>query len=91
MSEELEVELRHQREVLSLAMRASAMGAWSRDLATNAVWWSPELEDIVVSGRSRSESTTVELTTNGRRNLSISLGRVMARRISAVATTACWI
>jgi PAS domain S-box-containing protein len=47
MADELDVELRHQREVLSLAMRASAMGAWSRDLATNAVWWSPELEDIV--------------------------------------------
>jgi PAS domain S-box-containing protein len=46
MSTEPDVELRHQREVLSFAMRAGAMGAWSRDLATNAVWWSPELEDI---------------------------------------------
>ena len=39
--------LRHSRDVLSLAMRGGAMGAWSRDLTTNTVWWSPELEHIV--------------------------------------------
>jgi PAS domain S-box-containing protein len=44
---EAEAALRHSRDVLSLAMRGGAMGAWSRDLATNAVWWSPELEEIV--------------------------------------------
>jgi len=44
---EAEDALRHSRDVLSLAMRGGAMGAWSRDLATNTVWWSPELEHIV--------------------------------------------
>jgi PAS domain S-box-containing protein len=38
--------LRESRDVLSLAMRGGAMGAWSRDLSTNDVWWSRELEDI---------------------------------------------
>jgi PAS domain S-box-containing protein len=42
--------LRHSRDVLSLAMRGGAMGAWSRDLTTNEVWWSPELEHIVGLG-----------------------------------------
>jgi PAS domain S-box-containing protein len=44
---EAEDALRHSRDVLSLAMRGGAMGAWSRDLATDTVWWSPELEHIV--------------------------------------------
>jgi PAS domain S-box-containing protein len=44
---EAEDALRHSRDVLSLAMRGGAMGAWSRDLATNTVWWSPELERIM--------------------------------------------
>jgi PAS domain S-box-containing protein len=44
---EAEDALRHSRDVLSLAMRGGAMGAWSRDLDTNTVWWSPELEHIV--------------------------------------------
>jgi PAS domain S-box-containing protein len=43
----MESELRESRDVLSLAMRAGAMGAWSRNLATNDVWWSRELEEIV--------------------------------------------
>ena len=38
--------LRESRDVLSLAMGAGQMGAWSRDVASNAVWWSPELEAI---------------------------------------------
>jgi PAS domain S-box-containing protein len=49
----LEGELRHHaseaekgRDVLTLAMRGGSMGAWSRNLATNEVWWSPELEAI---------------------------------------------
>ena len=44
---EAEDALRHSRDVLSLAMRGGAMGAWSRDIATDTVWWSPELEHIV--------------------------------------------
>jgi PAS domain S-box-containing protein len=43
---EAEQALRESRDVLSLAMRAGAMGAWSRNLITNEVWWSPELEEI---------------------------------------------
>jgi PAS domain S-box-containing protein len=42
-----EAALRESRDVLSLAMRGGAMGAWSRNFATNEVWWSPELEEIV--------------------------------------------
>jgi PAS domain S-box-containing protein len=41
-----EAALRESRDVLSLAMRGGAMGAWSRNLATNEVWWSRELEEI---------------------------------------------
>jgi PAS domain S-box-containing protein len=42
-----EVLLREHRDVLALAMRGGRMGAWSRDLRTNRVWWSRELEEIV--------------------------------------------
>ena len=38
--------LRESQEVLSLAMRGGRMGAWVRDLATNKVWWSRELEEL---------------------------------------------
>jgi PAS domain S-box-containing protein len=38
--------LRESRDVLSIAMRAGKMGAWSRDLASSTVWWSPELEEM---------------------------------------------
>jgi PAS domain S-box-containing protein len=40
-------ELSESRDVLALAMRGGSMGVWSRNMATNEVWWSPELEDIV--------------------------------------------
>ena len=33
-------ELSESRDVLALAMRGGSMGAWSRNLATNEVWWS---------------------------------------------------
>jgi PAS domain S-box-containing protein len=39
--------LRENRDVLSLAMSAGKMGAWTRDLVANSVWWSRELEEIV--------------------------------------------
>ena len=39
--------LRESRDVLSLAMRGGSLGAWSRNLVTNEVWWSRELEEIV--------------------------------------------
>ncbi|MDO8680519.1 MAG: PAS domain S-box protein [Acidobacteriota bacterium] len=39
--------LRENRDVLSLAMGAGQMGAWSRDLVADTVWWSRELEQIV--------------------------------------------
>ncbi len=39
--------LRDNRDVLSLAMSAGKMGAWSRDLVADTVWWSRELEEIV--------------------------------------------
>jgi PAS domain S-box-containing protein len=38
--------LRESRDVLALAMRGGSMGAWSRNLITNDVWWSRELEDL---------------------------------------------
>jgi PAS domain S-box-containing protein len=39
-------DLRESRDVLSLAMRGGSMGAWSRDLSSDDVWWSRELEEI---------------------------------------------
>jgi len=56
--------LRESRDVLSLAMRGGAMGAWSRNLKTNEVWWSPELEEIIglqPGSFSRTESAFFEL------------------------------
>jgi len=41
-----EAALRESRDVLTLAMRGGSMGAWSRNLVTNEVWWSRELEEI---------------------------------------------
>lgn len=41
-----EAALRESRDVLSLAMRGGRMGAWARDMVTNQVWWSRELEEI---------------------------------------------
>lgn len=41
-----EQKLQESQSVLSLAMRGGRMGAWSRELATNKVWWSRELEEI---------------------------------------------
>ena len=38
--------LRESRDVLTLAMRGGSMGAWSRNVATNEVWWSRELEEL---------------------------------------------
>lgn len=38
--------LRESRDVLSLAMRGGRMGAWSRNIITNEVWWSRELEEL---------------------------------------------
>jgi PAS domain S-box-containing protein len=38
--------LRESHDVLALAMRAGKMGAWSRDLVRDTVWWSPELAAI---------------------------------------------
>ena len=40
-------ETRDSRDVLALAMRGGSMGAWSRNLSTNEVWWSRELQEIV--------------------------------------------
>ena len=42
----IEADLRESRDVLSLAMRGGRMGAWSRNLVTEEVWWSRELEEI---------------------------------------------
>ena len=35
--------LRDNRDVLSFAMQAGKMGAWSRDMTMDTVWWSPEI------------------------------------------------
>ena len=61
---EAEDALRHSRDVLSLAMRGGAMGAWSRNLATDDVWWSRELEQIIgleTGAFSRTEDGFFEL------------------------------
>jgi PAS domain S-box-containing protein len=41
-----EAALRDSRNVLSLAMRGGRMGVWTRDLITEQVWWSRELEEL---------------------------------------------
>ncbi|MEP6923963.1 MAG: PAS domain S-box protein, partial [Pyrinomonadaceae bacterium] len=41
-----EIALSENREVFSLAMQSSQMGAWSRNLVTDEVYWSAELEAI---------------------------------------------
>jgi PAS domain S-box-containing protein len=54
-----EAALRAQ-EVLSLAMQGGRMGTWSRDLATNLVSWSPELETIFGLKRGEFEGTETD-------------------------------
>jgi PAS domain S-box-containing protein len=46
--------LREHRDVLALAMTAGGMGAWSRDLALDTAWWSPELAELF--GLSRDDT-----------------------------------
>jgi PAS domain S-box-containing protein len=41
-----EATLRENQDVLALAMRGGRMGYWSRNLVTNKVWWSPQLEEL---------------------------------------------
>ncbi len=41
-----EESLRESQAILALSMQSSRMGAWTRDLATETVWWSEELEEI---------------------------------------------
>ncbi|HEY0458119.1 MAG TPA: PAS domain S-box protein [Pyrinomonadaceae bacterium] len=38
--------LRESQAILALSMQSSRMGVWTRDLATETVWWSEELEEI---------------------------------------------
>ena len=45
-SAEAVANLRESERVLSLASRAGGMGAWRRDVLTNKVWWSVEMEDL---------------------------------------------
>jgi PAS domain S-box-containing protein len=56
--------LLESQDVLSLAMRGGSMGAWSRNMKTNEVWWSRELEEIVglqPGTFSRTEAAFLEL------------------------------
>jgi PAS domain S-box-containing protein len=43
---EAEEELRRTQSALALAMRGGRMGWWQRDLVTEEVTWSPELEEL---------------------------------------------
>jgi PAS domain S-box-containing protein len=38
--------LREHRDVMTLAMNTGRMGAWSRDLVLNTMWWSPEFAEL---------------------------------------------
>ena len=38
--------LRESRDVLAFAMQAGRMGAWSRDVTMDTVWWSPEFASL---------------------------------------------
>lgn len=42
----IEEAINHDRAMLALAMQSSRMGVWERDIATDTVWWSEELEEI---------------------------------------------
>jgi len=44
---EAQKSLQETADVLGLAMHGGQMGAWSRDLATNQVWWSSQLETLM--------------------------------------------
>jgi PAS domain S-box-containing protein len=39
-------DLRESRNVMQLGMRTARMGAWSRDLVTGTMWWSPEFAEL---------------------------------------------
>ncbi len=41
-----EEELRESQATLSLTMRSTRLGAWTREMTTEQVWWSEELEEI---------------------------------------------
>jgi PAS domain S-box-containing protein len=45
-SRQAEESLRESQAILALSMQSSRMGVWTRDLATETVWWSEELEEI---------------------------------------------
>jgi PAS domain S-box-containing protein len=45
-TKQAEESLRETQAILALSMQSSRMGAWTRDLATETVWWSEELEEI---------------------------------------------
>ncbi|HVE59402.1 MAG TPA: PAS domain S-box protein, partial [Pyrinomonadaceae bacterium] len=45
-SKRAEEALRESQAILALSMQSSRMGVWTRDLATETVWWSEELEEI---------------------------------------------
>jgi PAS domain S-box-containing protein len=38
--------LREQRNVMQLAMSTARMGAWTRDLVLDTLWWSPEFAEL---------------------------------------------
>jgi two-component system CheB/CheR fusion protein len=44
---EWEANLRQSRDVLAFAMQAGSMGAWSRDLEHDTVWWSSEFATLM--------------------------------------------
>lgn len=46
--------LREHRDVMQLAMSTARMGAWSRDLVLDTVWWSPEFAELF--GMSRDDT-----------------------------------
>jgi PAS domain S-box-containing protein len=84
----LEGELRHHvseveksRDVLTLAMRSGSMGAWSRNLATDEVWWSPELEamfGLTPGGFGRTEPKFLEFVHHEDR---AAVGRAVAQAV----------
>ena len=45
-TKQTEESLRESQAILALSMQSSHMGAWTRDVATETVWWSEELEAI---------------------------------------------
>ena len=80
--------LRRTQSSLALAMRGGRMGWWTRDLVTDAVTWSPELEELFGlapgSFEGRESSFLERVVPEDRAALSAAVARAIADRTDYV-------